>query len=84
MATFVVEMYLPRGRAGERTQLDYRARAAASSLSAEGIHVRHVRSVFMPEDEICMQFFEAPRSEAVVEVSRRAGLRYERIVEATE
>ena len=84
MTTFVVEMYVPRGRAGERTKLDRRARAAASSLAAEGVPVRHVRSVFMPEDEICMHFFEAPGSEAVVEVSRRAGLRYERIVEATE
>lgn len=84
MATYVVEMYVPRGRAGERSKLDRRARAAASSLAAEGVPVRHVRSVFMPEDEICLQFFEAPAPDAVVETARRARLQYERIVEATE
>jgi hypothetical protein len=84
VATFVVEMYLPRGRAGERSQLDRRAREAATSLSAEGVPVRHVRSVFVPEDEMCLCFFEAPAAAVVAEASRRAGLSYERIVETQE
>ena len=82
--TFVVETYLPRGRVGERSTLDGRARTAAESLSAEGTPVRHVRSVFIPEDEICLHFFEAAAPEAVIEVSRRARIQYERIVEAVE
>lgn len=84
MATFVVEMYVPRGRAGERSKLDRRARTAAKSLAAEGTPVRHIRSVFVPEDEICLHFFEAPGRDAVVEASRRAQLSYERIVETSE
>lgn len=84
MATFLAEMYVPRGRAGERAALDRRARAAAAALSAEGTPVRHLRSLFVPDDEMCLHFFEAPATDAVAEVSRRGGYSYERIVEATE
>ncbi|MGH3017207.1 MAG: hypothetical protein ACRDLU_02390 [Gaiellaceae bacterium] len=84
MATYVAELYLPRGDMRERSRLDRRVRKATEEISAGGVPVRHVRSVFVPEDEIALQFFEAPAAEVVVEVSRRAGLAYERIVEATE
>jgi hypothetical protein len=84
VATFVVETYVPRGRAGERAELDRRARAAAAALSAEGTPVRHLRSVFVPGDEMFLHFFEAPGTDAVAEVSRRALLSYERIVETVE
>jgi hypothetical protein len=84
MATFVVEIYVPRGRAGERAALDGRVRAAAAALSAEGTPVRHLRTVFVPEDEMCLHFFEAPATDAVIEVSRRALLTYERVVETVE
>jgi hypothetical protein len=84
VTTYVVEMYVSRARAGQRSKLDRRARAAAESLSAEGVPVLYVRSVFVPEDEICLHFFDAPSREAVVEVARRAALKYERLVEATE
>jgi hypothetical protein len=46
--------------------------------------VRHLRSVFVPEDEMCLHFFEAPATDAVVAVSRRALFSYERIVETVE
>jgi hypothetical protein len=84
VATYVVEMYVSRARGGERSKLDRRARAAAESVSAEGVPVLYVRSVFLPEDEICLHFFDAPSREAVEEVARRAALAYERLVEATE
>jgi hypothetical protein len=84
VATYVVEMYVSRARAGERSKLDRRPRTAAESISAEGVPVLYVRSVFLPEDEICLLFFDAPTREAVVEVARRAALTYERLVEATE
>jgi hypothetical protein len=84
VATVVAEMYVPRGRAGERVELDRRARAAAAALSAEGTRVRHLRSVFVPEDEMCLHFFEAPATDAVAEVSRRARFLYDRIVEAID
>jgi hypothetical protein len=84
MATFVAEIYVPRGPGGERAALDGRVRAAAAALSAEGTSVRHLRSVFVPEDEMCLHFFEAPATDAVVAVSRRALFSYERIVETVE
>jgi Protein of unknown function (DUF4242) len=84
VATFVAEMYVPRGPAGEHAALARRARAAAAALSAEGTPVRHLRSLFVPDDEMCLHFFEASATDAVTEVSRRAGFSYERIVEAIE
>jgi len=43
-----------------------------------------VRSTFLPEDEVCLHVFEAPSLQAAGEVSRRAAIAYDRIVEAVE
>jgi hypothetical protein len=44
--------------------------------------VRFVRSVFIPEDEICLCVYQAASAEDVREVARRAGLQFERIAAA--
>lgn len=51
-------------------------------MRAEGIPVRFVRSIFVPEDESCFYLFEAPSAEAVRQAVHRARLRFDRIVEA--
>jgi Protein of unknown function (DUF4242) len=85
MPTFVVEAYEPRGRGAEAlTGLEERARAAANEVSRSGPHVRYVRTTFLPEDEICFHFFEAPSREAVLEAARKAGLADARITEVVE
>ena len=43
--------------------------------------VRYVRSFYVPQDEMAFHVVEAPSIEATVELSRRAGLSPERIVE---
>jgi hypothetical protein len=58
------------------------ARASASTMSLEGHHVHYLRSIFVPEDEICFLFFEAASPELVGEAGRRAALDHYRIVEA--
>jgi hypothetical protein len=49
--TYLVEVYAPRGT--DISELVSDARAAA-----DGLH--HLRSIFVPEDEICFHLFSAP------------------------
>jgi hypothetical protein len=78
----LVELYLSRGGAGEVPELEARARAATREMAREGTPISYVRSIFVPEDEICFHLFEAPSAEAVFEATRRAKLAVDRIVEA--
>jgi hypothetical protein len=84
MPSYLVESYLARTRADQLATTTSLARRAAAAMCAEGISVRHVRSTFLAEDEVCLHFFEAPSVEAVGEVSRRAAISYDRITEAIE
>jgi hypothetical protein len=54
---------------------------AAEQLTREGIEIRCLRSVYVPEDDTCFLVFEGASAEAVGEAGRRAALEYERIVE---
>ena len=82
MPTYLVDVYLPRSRAGELSDLNARLRAAAEELTAEGMWVRYVRASFLPEDEVFLHLMEAESPEAAGEATRRAGIAPERIVEA--
>jgi hypothetical protein len=82
MPNYLVEGYFPRSRAGELTGLIGGLRAAADELTAEGVRVRHVRSSFLPVDELFLHLMEAESAEAAGEATRRAGIAPERIVEA--
>jgi hypothetical protein len=79
---YVVELYLPRSRAGALPRATARARAAAGQLRAEGAAVHFLRSIFLPEDEICFLLFEGPSEAAVAESARRAEIAFERVVAA--
>jgi hypothetical protein len=82
MPSYLIEGYLPRSRAAELSETVARMREAADELTAEGITVRHVRSSFVPADELFMHVLEAPSAEAAGEATRRAGIAPERISEA--
>lgn len=83
MSEFLVEVYLSRVAAGVVTPFAEDVARAADQLTEEGIPVRLLRSVFVPEDETCFYLFQAESSDAVVEAARRCGLRFERLLEAT-
>ncbi|MGH3103461.1 MAG: nickel-binding protein [Gaiellaceae bacterium] len=83
MKSYRVELQLPNAGAATLAAAGERARSAAEQLTREGIPVRWVRVVYVPEDDSCFLVFEAPSSEAVVEASRRAALQHERIEETT-
>jgi len=48
-------------------------------MQREGIPVRFVRSVFVPEDETCFYLYEAASVDAVREAARRAALPVEAV-----
>jgi hypothetical protein len=82
MPTYLVETYLARAQAGERTARDRRARSAAEELTQERTRVRFERSIHVPEDEICFFVFDAPSGRDAALVAQRAGLEPFRVVEA--
>ena len=82
MPSYLVDGYLPRSRAGELPELIARLRTAAEAMTTEGTQVRHVRSSFLPADELFLHLMEAESPEAAGEASRRAGIPAERIVES--
>ena len=82
MAGYVVEVYMSRLGASALDDLTVRAHRVAEELSRTGTPVIYVRSVFLPEDETCFHFFDAPSLEAIQETCSRLGLTHERIAKA--
>jgi hypothetical protein len=82
MPSYLVETYLPRGQAGERTARERRARSAAEELTQARTRVRFDRSIHVPEDEICFFIFDAPSGRAAAVAAQRAGLDPFRVIEA--
>jgi hypothetical protein len=80
-ATYLVECYMPGVTPGNLDELVQRARQAADRSSAGGTVVRYRSLTFVPEDEMSFFLFEGASPRSVTEVIKRAGLRYERVVE---
>ena len=82
MPSYLVETFLSRSAAGERTKLERRARSAAEELARGGTSVRFDHTIHVPEDEICFFVFDAPSSRDAALAAQLAELRHFRIVEA--
>ncbi|HEX8857896.1 MAG TPA: nickel-binding protein [Actinomycetes bacterium] len=79
---FVVERYLPAVDPSELAAAVDRDRRAAEGMTAAGIPVRHLSTIHIPSDESCLCLFDAPSIDALREAQERAGIGFERIVEA--
>jgi hypothetical protein len=79
---FLVEVFTPRASAGDLATAQRRAMSAARRLSGADVAVRYVRSMYIPEDEICFFVFDAPSRQDVALFAQRAGLEPIRVVEA--
>jgi hypothetical protein len=79
---YLVELATPSGGWQDVQRLTSRARAGAEAMSNEGVAVRFVRSIYVPEDERCFFLYEGDSSETVGEAGRRAELQIVRIDEA--
>ena len=82
MPTYLIESYLPRTRSGELPAVVSRLRHATETLTSEGTLVRHLRSTFLPTDELCLHLLEAESAATVCEASRRAAIEPSRVVQA--
>ncbi len=82
MPSYLVETYLARGGAGERTARELRARSAADQMTREGTRVRFEQLIHVPEDEICFFVFEADSGRDAALAAHRAELDPLRVVEA--
>jgi hypothetical protein len=81
MTEFLLELYIPR--ADRRGALDsaQRASRATEQLHADGVTVRCLRAIFVPEDETCFLVFEAESADNVRRAARLAGLSADHVVE---
>jgi len=82
MPSYLVETYLARGLAGERSAREQRARSAAEELTQKRTPVRLEFSIHVPEDEICFFIFDAPSGRVAALVAQSAGLDPFRVVDA--
>jgi hypothetical protein len=82
VASFMVEAFTPT--AATVAALDRSLHEAAAALAAEGIAIRYVRSILVPDDDTCFYMVEATSEDAVRETLRRAGFEDARITRAIE
>jgi hypothetical protein len=81
MASYLLETYAAGLGAEDVANTATRARAAAATLTRDGMPVRHLRSFLVPADEMFLHFFEAPSADAVGQLASIAELEVERVVE---
>jgi uncharacterized protein DUF4242 len=79
---FLVELYVSATEAEGLTHRLGCARVAAELQRAQGVPVRYVRSILVPEEETCFVFYDAPSREAVGETARLANLAFVSIAAA--
>jgi hypothetical protein len=83
MATYLVGRSLPGFTPDQLPAAAGAAKSTAEAMAAEGLPVRYLRSTFVPHEEKCFCLFEGASEDVVAQANDRAGLPYERIVEAS-
>ena len=79
MPKYLLEAYVP-----DSTSALGDARDSAERTATLGEGIRHVRTTFLPDDQLVQHVFEAPSAGVLRRAGTRADLRYERLVEAFE
>ena len=82
MPSYLVETFLPRTRARDRAAQERAARSAAAVSTRAGTPIRVGRSVYVPDDEICLFRVDAPSAADVEHLVASAGAPLLRVVEA--
>jgi hypothetical protein len=82
MPRYMVERHLPGFTQEQLPGAAGAAKSTSEQLSHEGTPVRYLRSTFVPQEEKCFCLFEGDSEETIRTVQERAGLPYDRIVEA--
>lgn len=82
MARYMVERSLPGFTKDQLPSAAGAAKGAAGELTAEGAPIRYLRSTFVPSEQKCFCLFESDSEETVRAAQERAGLPFDRILEA--
>ena len=82
MPTYLVERHLPGFTTDQLPVAAGAAKSTTEQMTAEGVPVRYLRSTFVPGEDKCYCLFDGSSPEIVAEANQRAGLPFERIVEA--
>jgi hypothetical protein len=80
---YLVEIYLPSS-VDEFADAARRVAAAAADLAGEGLPLRYLHAIFVPEDETCFLLFDAESAHDAASATARAGIAFERIVDRPE
>jgi hypothetical protein len=78
----MVERYVSRVDVDTFMEAARRTASAAAAMTEQGVPVRYLGSVYVPEEECSFCCFEARDVESVREANDRAGVRFWRIVDA--
>jgi hypothetical protein len=84
LQTVLVEHYWPGVTAEAFRSAAERVRASAEAMGHAGAPIRFLHATFVPEDEAAFCVLAAESSELVEEAYRRAGVGFERTVDALE
>ncbi len=76
MAFYLVERYVPSISAGD-------LRAAITRIKGSAAPARHLWTIVVTNEDMCLTVFEAPDVKAVMEATAGAGFPYDRLVEVT-
>jgi hypothetical protein len=82
--TYLVEHYWPGVTRSGFTAAAESLRLAADEIAADGGSLRYLHSTLVPEDEAAFCVFEAASRGLVEQAYARAGVRFERILDAVE
>jgi hypothetical protein len=82
--TFLVEHYWPGVTASGFSAAAESLREASEAIAAAGGALRYLHSTLVPEDEAAFCVFDASSRLLVEEAYARAGVRFERILDAVE
>ena len=82
MPTYLVERYWPGVTSERLAEALGRDRRVIEEMSNEGTRVRQISCTLIPSEEVVFSVYEGPSTEAVLQLSERAGIPFSRIVEA--
>ena len=80
MPNYLLELYLPHDRAVDPGALARGAQRAAE----QGAGVRFLRSIVLPDEELCFHVFDAATAASVEEIGSHLGMPFERVVKVLE
>ncbi len=83
-ATFLVEHYWPGITPGLFEAACRRVRVRVDEMAGEGLRVRFVHSTLVADEESAFCVFEAESAAAVEEAYARAGVPFERVLDALQ